>query len=79
MAALFGSRRHRADLRVVVFDVSILAGVDLRPLPWQERRERLELVAQAFDVPLGLSPVVGCSWRGREPPAARTATLRPRH
>jgi bifunctional non-homologous end joining protein LigD len=58
MAALFGSKRHRADLRLVVFDVPILAGVDLRPLPWQERRERLELVSQAFDVPLELSPVI---------------------
>src|SRR5207249_4861522 len=52
MAALFGSKTHRPDLRLVVFDVPILAGVDLRSLPWQERRERLELVAKAFDVPL---------------------------
>jgi bifunctional non-homologous end joining protein LigD len=58
MAALMGSKTHRASLRLVVFDVPILAGVDLRPLPWQERRERLELVAQAFDVPLELSPVI---------------------
>src|SRR5215212_8572307 len=58
MAALMGSMKHRADLRLVVFDVPILAGVDLRRLPWQERRERLELVAQAFDVPLELSPIV---------------------
>jgi bifunctional non-homologous end joining protein LigD len=58
MAALFGSKRHRADLRLVVFDVPILAGVDLRPLSWQQRRERLELLAQAFDVPLELSPVI---------------------
>jgi ATP-dependent DNA ligase len=57
MAALYGSKRHR-DLRFVAFDVPILAGVDLRPLPWHERRERLELLAQAFDVPLELSPVV---------------------
>lgn len=27
-------------------------------MPWHERRERLELLAQAFDVPLELSPVV---------------------
>ena len=58
MAALFGSKTHRPDLRLVVFDVPILAGVDLRSLPWQERRERLELVAKAFDVPLELSPVI---------------------
>jgi ATP-dependent DNA ligase len=55
MAALMGSKTHRANLRLVVFDVPILAGVDLRPLPWQERRERLELLAQAFDIPLELS------------------------
>jgi ATP-dependent DNA ligase len=58
MAALYGSKRHREALRFVVFDVPILAGVDLRSLPWQERRERLELLAQAFDVPLELSPIV---------------------
>jgi len=58
MAALFGSKAHRPDLRLVVFDVPILAGVDLRSLPWQERRERLELLAQAFDMPLELSPVI---------------------
>ena len=58
MSALLGSKTHRRDLRIVVFDVPILAGVDLRRLPWQERRERLELLAQAFDVPLELSPVI---------------------
>ncbi|MDQ3870505.1 MAG: hypothetical protein M3301_02670 [Chloroflexota bacterium] len=36
----------------------VLAGVDLRPLPWQERRERLELLARAVEVPFELSPVV---------------------
>jgi ATP-dependent DNA ligase len=35
-----------------------LAGVDGRPLPWQARRERLELLAQAFEPPYELSPVV---------------------
>lgn len=58
MAALLGSRRLRAGLRFVVFDVPILLGADLRALPWQERRERLELLAGAFDVPLELSPVI---------------------
>ena len=58
MAALFGAKRHRPDLRLVVFDVPVLAGVDLRHMPWQDRRDRLELLAQAFDVPLELSPVV---------------------
>jgi ATP-dependent DNA ligase len=58
MSALLGSKRYRTELRFVAFDVPILAGVDLRPLPWQERRERLELVARAFDVPLELSSVV---------------------
>jgi hypothetical protein len=58
MAALFGSKMHRADLRLVVFDVPVLAGLDLRTLPWQERRDRLELLAQAFEVPLELSPVI---------------------
>lgn len=58
MAALLGSKRYRATLRFVVFDVPVLLGVDLRDLPWQERRERLELLARAFDVPLELSPTV---------------------
>ena len=58
MAALLGSKAHRADLRLVVFDVPILAGVDLRRMPWGERRERLELLAQAFDTPLELSPII---------------------
>jgi ATP-dependent DNA ligase len=55
---LYGSKRHRAALRFVVFDLLVLAGVDLRSLAWQDRRDRLELVAQAFDVPLELSPLV---------------------
>lgn len=58
MAALYGSRRHRDALRFVVFDVPFLAGIDLRSLSWQERRERLELLAQAFEPPYMLSPVV---------------------
>jgi bifunctional non-homologous end joining protein LigD len=58
MAALLGSRKYRTSLRFVVFDVPILLGADLRRLPWQDRRERLELLAQAFDVPLELSPLV---------------------
>jgi bifunctional non-homologous end joining protein LigD len=58
MAALYGSKRHRQALRFVAFDIPVLPGVDLRPLPWQERRERLELLAQAFDVPIELSPLV---------------------
>jgi bifunctional non-homologous end joining protein LigD len=58
MAALQGSRRHRAELRFVVFDLPVLAGVDLRPMPWRERRDRLELLGRAFDVPLELSPLV---------------------
>jgi bifunctional non-homologous end joining protein LigD len=58
MAALLGSKRYRTSLRFVVFDVPILLGADLRGLPWQERRERLELLARAFDVPLELSPIV---------------------
>ena len=58
MAALLGSNHHRGNLRFVVFDVPVLAGVDLRTLPWAERRERLELLAQAFDGTLVLSPKV---------------------
>ena len=58
MSALLGSKRYRAELRFVAFDVPILAGVDLRQLPWQDRRDRLELVAEAFDIPLELSPIV---------------------
>ena len=44
-----------------MFDVPYLAGVDLRRLPWRERRERLELIAQAFVAPIELSPVIGPS------------------
>ena len=58
MAALYGSKQHRERLRFVAFDVPVLAGVDLRALRWHERRERLELLAQAFDVPLQLSPLI---------------------
>jgi ATP-dependent DNA ligase len=36
----------------------MLAGVDLRRLPWHERRQRLELLAQAFEDPYRLVPVV---------------------
>jgi hypothetical protein len=53
-----GSPRFGPQLRLVVFDLPILAGVHLRPLPWEERRERLELLARAFDVPFELSPLV---------------------
>jgi bifunctional non-homologous end joining protein LigD len=58
MAALYGSKRHRDRLRFVAFDVPVLAGVDLRPLPWQERRARLELLGHGFESPIELSPLV---------------------
>jgi hypothetical protein len=58
MSALLGSKRFRPSLRFVVFDVPVLLGADLRSLPWHARRERLELFANAFDVPLELSPLV---------------------
>jgi ATP-dependent DNA ligase len=58
MAALQGSARHGHALRVHVFDVPYLAGADLRPLPWEARRERLELLAEAFEPPYELVPVV---------------------
>ena len=58
MAALHGSKKHGEALRYVVFDVPFLAGVDLRRLPWTARRERLELLAQAFEPPTLLSPLV---------------------
>lgn len=35
-----------------------LAGFDVRFEPWQDRRQRLELVAEAFAYPLALSPLV---------------------
>jgi bifunctional non-homologous end joining protein LigD len=63
MSALLGSKRFRPSLRFVVFDVPFLLGTDLRGLPWQERRDRLELLASAFEVPLELSPLVEPSVR----------------
>jgi ATP-dependent DNA ligase len=44
-------------------NVPVLLGADLRDLAWQERRDRLELLARAFDVPLELSPLVEPSVR----------------
>ena len=41
-----------------MFDVPILLGTDVRGLPWQDYRERLELLAGAFGVPLELSSLV---------------------
>ena len=58
MPALMGSKRYGERLRYVVFDVPRLAGVDLRAMPWAGRRERLELLAEAFEAPIELSPVV---------------------
>ena len=58
MSALLGSKRFRPSLRFVVFDVPVLLGTDLPGLPWQDRRNRLELLARAFDMPLELSPLV---------------------
>jgi len=63
MSALLGSKRFRPSLRFVVFDVPFLLGTDLRGLPWQEGRDRLELLASAFEVPLELSPLVEPSVR----------------
>lgn len=63
MAALTGSRRFRDQLRFVVFDLPFLAGIDLRHLAWSERRERLELLARAFEPPYQLSPVIDPSRR----------------
>ena len=58
MAALHGSKRFRPHLRYVAFDVPFLAGADLRRMQWQDRRDRLELLAEAFDIPFELSPLV---------------------
>ena len=58
MSALLGFRRFRPSLRFMVFDVPVLVAADLRGLPWQDRRDRLELLARAFDIPLELSPLV---------------------
>ena len=55
MTALQGSKRHGESLPYVVFDVPYLAGVDIRRLSWTER---LELLAEAFDAPIALSPLV---------------------
>ena len=58
MAALHGSKRFRPHLRYFAFDVPFLAGADLRRMQWQDRRDRLELLAEAFDIPFELSPLV---------------------
>ena len=36
----------------------VLLGADLRSLSWQERRDRLELLGRAFDVPPDLTPLI---------------------
>jgi ATP-dependent DNA ligase len=61
MAALYGAKAHAANLSFMVFDMPAFAGIDLRQEPWQERRERLELLGTAFERPLVLSPVVAPS------------------
>jgi ATP-dependent DNA ligase len=67
MAALQGSKRHGEALGFVVFDVPYLAGVDLRAMPWHERRSRLELLARAFEDRVVLSPLVeACEALGRD-------------
>jgi ATP-dependent DNA ligase len=53
-----GSKRYSERLRFVGFDLPVLAGADLRGLSWAERRERLEILATAFEEPVELSPVV---------------------
>jgi ATP-dependent DNA ligase len=58
MAAILGSKRYRPQVHFVVFDVPVLAGVDLRELGSQDRRYRLELLSRAFREPYQLSPVI---------------------
>jgi quercetin dioxygenase-like cupin family protein len=58
MAVLRGAWPFEPSLRLVVFDLPVFAGLDLRVEPWENRRQRLELLAQAFTYPLELSPVV---------------------
>jgi ATP-dependent DNA ligase len=62
MAALHGSVNYADRLRFVVFDVPVLAGVDLRALPW---RDRLELLAEAFDVRSSWFKVKDRAWYER--------------
>jgi ATP-dependent DNA ligase len=52
-----GAKRFADRLRFVAFDVPVLAGVDPRGLSWAERRSRLELLAEAFELPIQLSPI----------------------
>jgi hypothetical protein len=49
MAAMYGSREHAPDLHYVVFDVPVLAGVDLRSEPWEARRERPRAPRRGLD------------------------------
>ena len=52
---LGGAGRTSAGLRYVVFDLPFCAGVDLRPLPWTERRAILEARFACLTAPAELS------------------------
>ncbi|WP_454778760.1 ATP-dependent DNA ligase [Georgenia muralis] len=50
------SAPHRQSASHVGFDVLTLAGQDVRPLPFTERRELLEQLATRWAPPFNLSP-----------------------
>ncbi|MFI5706536.1 ATP-dependent DNA ligase [Kribbella sp. NPDC051620] len=51
---------------LVVFDVLAVGNVDVRPMRWTARRNRLEALAQAWRPPLQLSPVTSDIAEARE-------------
>jgi hypothetical protein len=77
MAAIYGSRGHAPNLRLVVFDVPFLAGVDLPDEPWHAQGTagasgpRLRLPAGALARRRALA-VLGARYDGRSPRGHRS-------
>ena len=57
MQLLSGNRPLERGVGMVVFDMPAFAGCDLRGESWQQRRDRLEVLARASMMPLELSPL----------------------
>jgi DNA ligase 1 len=52
---------QRVPVRFLAYDLLEENGIDLRPLPLRERRERLEALLRAAPDILGISPAIGAS------------------